>query len=156
MNATIGSISNNVQNLTESVGDYLVNYTSGVLANVQDGVDASDFALPTFPFAFDLNVPEMPETHLKIQFDNLELYLELNTVISYGVTYEINLFSSTSPYGVRVGTVLQLGIVAAVDLILTIESTDSIDISTGFHIKLEDGIVFDLALFGDKVSDMAL
>lgn len=115
MNATIGSISNNVQNLTESLGDYLVICTSGVLAKAQDGVDASDLALPTFPFAFDLTVPEILENHLKIQFDDLELYLELNTVISYGVACEINLFSSTSPHGVRVGNVLQLGIVAAVD-----------------------------------------
>ncbi|KAH4182446.1 hypothetical protein HBH42_221880 [Parastagonospora nodorum] len=154
VNATVSSIGSNVRNLTDSVGDYLTNYTTGVLSNVQDGVDASDFALPTFPFAFDLTVPEIPETHIKIQFDELELYLELNTVISYGVTYEINLFSSTSPYGVRVGDILQLGIIAAVDLIMSIESTDKVDISTGFHIKLEDGIMFDLALFSDKVSGM--
>jgi hypothetical protein len=156
VDATVSSIGSNVRNLTDSVEDYLTNYTSGVLSHVQDGVNASDFALPTFPFAFDLTIPELPETHIKIQFDELELYLELSTVISYGVTYEINLFSSTSPYGVRFGYVLHLGIVAAVDLILSIESTDKVDISTGFHIKLEDGIMFDLALFSDKMSDMVL
>jgi hypothetical protein len=112
--------------------------------------------LPTIPFAFDLEVPEIPETHLEIRFDDTELYFELRTVLSVGATYEINLFSSNTPVGISIGPTLRLGVIVALDLILSVETVDALDITTGFHIKLEDGMVFDIALFSDKVSNMML
>lgn len=116
--STTASVSNNVRNLTNSFETYLVNYTKGVLVNVQDGIDESDFAFPTFPFAFDLEIPEIPETHLRIRFDDTELYFELDTVINFGATYEISLYTTNTPVGISVGSMLRLGVVAALDLIL--------------------------------------
>jgi hypothetical protein len=51
---------------------------------------------------------------------------------------------------------LQFGVVAVVDLILSIQTLGEVEISSGFHIKIEDGVVFDVAMFGDKVSNMIL
>jgi hypothetical protein len=98
-----------------------------------------------------LDVPSVPDTDLQIKFDDLELYMELNTVISAGATYAIKLFATQSPLGIMVGD-LVLGAVISVDLILAVEG--EIDISSGFHIKLDDGVELNLALFGDKVSNM--
>jgi hypothetical protein len=150
------SVSDNVRNLTDSFENYLVNCTEGFLLNLKDGIKASDFALPTLPFAFDLEVPEIPETHLKIRVDDTELYFELSTMLYVGATYQINLYTSSTPVGISIGTTLRLGVVAALDLILSVETVDALKICTGFHIKLEDGIVFDIALFGDRVSNMIL
>jgi hypothetical protein len=115
----------------------------------------SDSALPTFNLSFDLNSLEVPETDLMIQFDDMELYLELNTVFSGGATYEINLYTSLSLIGIKLGPISQLGVVAAVDIILSVQSVD-VDISSGFYIKMEDGVVLNIALLGNKISKMTL
>jgi hypothetical protein len=119
---------------------------------MDDGLDRSDFAFPTFDIAFDLDVPEVPDTNLHIQFEDMELYLELNTVLDTGATYEINLFATQSPVGFKVPN-LQVGAVVAVDLILVVEG--AIDISSGIHIKL-DQVAMDLVLFGNNVSNIDL
>jgi hypothetical protein len=92
----------------------LVNCTEDILLNLKDGINASDFAFPTLPFAFDLEVPEIPETHLKIRVDDTELYFELSTMLYVGVTYQFNLYTSSTPFGISIGTTLRLGVVAAV------------------------------------------
>ena len=153
---TQASVSDNVRNLTNVFEDYMVNYTNGVQEKVKDGINASDFALPTFPFAFDLDVPEIPESNLMIKFDDMELLIELETILAIGATYEINLYSSLSPVGIRIGPMLQLGLIAAVDLILSVQTIEDVRISTGFHIRFDDGVLFSIALFGDKVSNMKL
>lgn len=47
-----------------------------------------------------------------------------------------------------------LGAVLTVDLILAVEG--AIDISSGFHVKLDDGVAINLPLFGDEVADMTV
>ena len=119
-----------------------------------DGFDWSDLDFPTFPFAFDLDVPKIPECNIRFQFDDMELYLDLRTYLNAGATYEINLFATQSPIGIKVGPALQLGVVLSVDLILAAEV--AIDMSGGFHIKLDDGVAMDIVLFGNEVSNMIL
>jgi hypothetical protein len=99
-------------------------------------------------------MPEIPETRLSFQFDDLDLYVLLDTVISGGLTYNLNLFTSDSPIGVAISDEVQAGVFFTIDLILSTEA--EIDISSGFHIKLDDGVSFDIALFGQNVSDTTL
>ncbi|KAF1850107.1 uncharacterized protein K460DRAFT_271349 [Cucurbitaria berberidis CBS 394.84] len=150
--ATTSSVRDNVNNFTMTFEDYLANYTGQVLRKFGDGFDWADLEFPTFPFTFDLDVPEIPECKIQIQFDGMELYMELNTFLNVGATYEINLYATQTPIGIKVGPILQLGVVLSVDLILTVDG--AIDISSGFHIKLDDGVAMDITLFGDKVSSM--
>ena len=84
----------------------------------------------------------------------MELYLEIGTVLSAGATYEITLFATQSPIGASIGQDLMLGAVLTVDLILAVEG--AIDISSGFHVKLDDGVAINLPLFGDEVADMTV
>jgi hypothetical protein len=117
---TTASIRTNVKNLTNSFEAFLEDYARNIPQKLADGFDWSDLELPTFPFAFDIDVPEIPESNLKIEFNDLELYLEFDTVLAVGATYEISLFASQTPIGIKVGSRLQLGVVAAVDLILDV------------------------------------
>ncbi|KAF1829848.1 hypothetical protein BDW02DRAFT_508940 [Decorospora gaudefroyi] len=143
---TVDSVRNETIQFATDFKDYLLNYIKDVTSNIQD----VDF--PTFPFAFDLDIPEIPECNLRFQFDDMELYLEIDTSLSAGATYEINLFASQTAVGMKIGPLLQLGAVLQVDLILEVEG--AIDISSGFHIKLDDGVAMDLTLFGKNVSNM--
>ncbi|CAN9136082.1 unnamed protein product [Alternaria sp. RS040] len=152
----IGGVVDDVKNETiefaDKFVDYLYNYTDSVCDNLKDGLDAKDFTFPTFPFAFDIDVPEIEDANLRFQFDGMELYLEIDTVLTGGAAYEINLYTSNTPVGISVGPSLTLGVTLQVDLILEVDG--QIDISSGFHVKLDDGVAMDITMFGDTVSNM--
>jgi hypothetical protein len=102
---------------------------------------------------FNFEAPELPEYQLHFQFDGMELYMQVDTVLSAEATYTLNLFTSQSMYGVAIGDE-QVGVVFKIDLVLIAES--ELEISSGFHIKLEDGVAIDIALFSEAVSSMTL
>lgn len=41
-------------------------------------------------------------------------------MLAIGATYEVNLFASPTPVGIKIGQLLQIGVVAAVDLIIEV------------------------------------
>ncbi|KAE8827296.1 hypothetical protein PTNB85_08649 [Pyrenophora teres f. teres] len=151
---SIDAVNSTVRNFTDTFENYIENYVDQVKDNLKDGIDASDFDFPTIDLAFDIDVPPVPDANLHFQFDDMELYLELETTISAGATYEVTLFATQTPVGVKMGKYLQLGAVLTVDLLLSVEG--EVDISSGFHIKLDDGVGIDIALFGDTVSDLTI
>ena len=148
---TINDTKQEIEDFGEYIVDYLDAYVSNIPAKLGDGIDWSDFDLPTFDHDFNLSIPEIPESTIRFQFDDMELYMEIDTIINAGATYEINLFSSKSPYGFKIKD-LQLGFVLTLDLILSVDG--EIDISSGFHLKLDDGVAMTIALFGNNVSDI--
>jgi hypothetical protein len=154
--STIDSVNATVRNFTDEFKGYLVQAVESFEENfnITDGIDESDFEFPTFDLAFDIDVPPIPEANLRFQFDGMELYLEIGTVLNAGATYEITLFATQSPAGIKIGPNLMLGAVLTVDLILAVEG--AIDISSGFHVKLDDGVAIDLPLFGNEVADMTV
>lgn len=152
LNKTVVSVFDTVDNFTQEVEDYIETYFKGVVKNLGDGIDWKDFAFPPLNYSFDMDIPTIDDATLKFQFDDMEMYLELNTVLSSGATYELSLYSSNTPIGISVGTDLTLGVVFKVDLLLNVEG--SIDISSGLHIKLDDGVGIDIALFSDAVSNI--
>ncbi|KAF2001729.1 hypothetical protein P154DRAFT_595775 [Amniculicola lignicola CBS 123094] len=149
---SIDSIKDEVQNFTNEVDEYFEDYLGGVIKNFGDGIDLADFAFPTFNYSFDMDIPSIPECNLSFGFDSLELYMKMNTVLGVGATYELNLYTSTSPVGISITKDLELGVIFAVDLILS--AAGEIDISSGFHLKLDDGLAINIPLFGDEVSDI--
>lgn len=78
----------------------------------------------------------------------------IDTTLSMGATYNLPLYKSETVLGVSVTESLEVGIIFTIDLILSVEG--EIDISSGFHIKLEDGLAIDIALFSNDVSDIHL
>ncbi|EPS39687.1 hypothetical protein H072_6528 [Dactylellina haptotyla CBS 200.50] len=144
-----------ISNITSEVGDAISNITDGVTEYFKDvgsafgdGFDLDDFDQP-IQIDLNIDVPEIPQSLLTIQFDELELYTALEITFSGGVTYTLNLYTSETPIGIAIDDVF-LGIVADVDLILSVEA--EITISSGFHIKVDDGAVLEIPLFGQQLT----
>ncbi|KAF7549659.1 hypothetical protein G7Z17_g6224 [Cylindrodendrum hubeiense] len=141
-----------VEDLGAAVVDYIDEYIDSVATNVSDGIDLNDFDLPPIDLDFDIDLPEIPECQLQFRFDGMELYMLMDTVLSAGATYTLNLYTSNTPLGFAVGDSLEIGVIFSIDLILSVDG--EIDISTGFHIKLEDGVTMDIAMFSKNVSSV--
>ncbi|KAI2635901.1 hypothetical protein GGS26DRAFT_589568 [Hypomontagnella submonticulosa] len=152
-----------IQNFTSEVGDGILNttqqvidsidgYFTGVFDKFEDGIDLSDFDIPPVNISFNADIPDIPECHLQFKFDGLELYMLVDTILSAGATYNLNLYSSKTPIGISASKDLSIGVIFSIDLILSAQA--QIDISSGIHIKLEDGVGLDMALFGQNVSSI--
>ncbi|KAI1503978.1 hypothetical protein F5X99DRAFT_406355 [Biscogniauxia marginata] len=141
-----------IKNVTEAAIDYVGDYFSNVFDNLADGIDLDDFDFPTLNYSFNIDLPDIPECRLQFQFDEMELYMMIDTVLSAGATYSISLYSSNSPIGLSVSSDMFIGVIFAVDLILSAEA--EIDISSGLHIKVDDGLALDIPLFSQNVSDI--
>jgi hypothetical protein len=150
----VSAVRNKVVNFTESIEDYMENYFTGVVGKFDNGIDLEDFAFPQLNYNFTMEIPTIPEATLKFGFDGMEMYLQTSTILSAALTYELNLYASNTPIGISIGKDSQLGVVFKVDLLLKSEGT--INISTGLHIKLDDGVKIDITLFGDKISNIVL
>ncbi|GAM33882.1 hypothetical protein TCE0_013r01102 [Talaromyces pinophilus] len=111
-------------------------------------------AWPALDVELDLdNVTGLPGASIHFEFDDLELYLELDIKLSAGATYTLNLYTSETPGGISVPGVT-IGAVFSVDLILIADA--EIDIGSGIHIKLDDGLAFDLEMFNSNVSTVTI
>ncbi|CEL01837.1 hypothetical protein ASPCAL01414 [Aspergillus calidoustus] len=156
----VSSLSEEVLDMTSLVlgelSDFVTNTTDVVLDAVTDfdfdGIDLP--AWPTLNLEFNLNDTEgLPDVHAQFEFTDLELYLELDVVLSAGATYTLNLFTSQSVAGIKIPG-LEAGALFKVDLVLIAEA--EIDISSGFHVKLDQGLVLDFALFDEDVGGVTL
>ncbi|OTB17830.1 hypothetical protein K445DRAFT_310021 [Daldinia sp. EC12] len=145
-------VGDEILNVTGQVIDYIEDYFPTVFHNLGDGIDLDDFDFPPINISFNVDVPDIPECRLQFKFDDLELYMLIDTVLTAGATYNLNLYSSNTPIGISASNDLFIGVVFSVDLILSVDT--EIDISSGIHIKLEDGVGLDMALFGQNVSSI--
>jgi hypothetical protein len=144
-----------IENITTTAIDYVKNYTTSLVTDITSGdFSLSDLDFPPIPFDFEITVPSLPECQLNFQFDGLELYMQFDTTLSGGATYTLNLYESETPIGVSAGQDNEIGIIFSIDLILSAQA--EIDISSGFHIKLNDGVAINMTMFGKNVSSIAL
>lgn len=147
-------IGNEFEETFDNITTYAKDYVSGVAKKLADGFDADDFDFPPLNITFDVPVPEFPQCKLGFGFDDFEMYMELDTTLSAGLTYTLNLYTSTTPLGSRIGDDLLLGVVFSIDLILSVET--EVQMTSGFHIKMDDSVNFDMTLFSKNVSSVAL
>lgn len=110
-----------------------------------------DLPVPQIDFNVDVAAAVDPDMKLSIEFQDLDVYAELGIVLSSGLTYTLNLYSSTE-LGVEVGSVL-VGAVVKLDLILSTET--EVDLSAGFHMKM-DRALLDITMFADEASQIDL
>jgi hypothetical protein len=145
-----------VDNITTTVVDYVKTYAENVTSEIlSDGFSIDDFDLPPIQIDFSIDVPDIPQCDLQFQFDGMELYMQVDTILSSGATYTLNLYESKTPIGFAFGgDELLVGVVFSVDLILSVEA--EIDISSGFHIQLNDGVTINIPMFGQDVSSITL
>jgi hypothetical protein len=88
-----------------------------------------------------------------LEFKDLEIYVELETIIS-GSTFTMNLYTSDTPIGLAFSNDVQLGIVFTVDLIIDVNA--EIDITNGFHLAMKDGASIDIDMFAKNISNITL
>lgn len=143
-----------IENITSVTTEYLEDQVSGLAANLTDDLDFSDIDFPPLDIDFNVDVPDIPECRLRFQFDDLELYMSMDTVLSVGTTYTLNLYSSNTPIGLSIDSENFVGVIVSIDLILGVDA--DIDISSGLHIKVDDGMALDLSLFSHNVSSVTL
>ncbi|KAF5698320.1 hypothetical protein FGLOB1_12146 [Fusarium globosum] len=143
-----------IESLADETADYIENYIDTVADNLEDGFDLDDFDLPPLDYNLNVDIPEIPEFRLQFQFDGVEVYMLIDTVLSAGATYTLNLYTSTTPAGFAIRDNLEIGVIFAIDLILSVEG--EINISSGFHLRLDDGVLFDIAIFSKEISSLTI
>ena len=148
-NDTFGEIKNYTKELAGEIQDFLGENVDAV-THLDPGM-LRGFDLPVPQIDFNMDVTATPGTKLHIEFQDLDVYAELGIVLSSGLTYTLNLYSSKE-LGVQVGSAL-LGVVVNFDLILSTET--EVDLSAGFHMKL-DSALLDLTMFADEASHIDL
>lgn len=120
-----------------------------------EAINWDDYAFPTWNVSFDMNLTEIPETTIELQFDGLELYMLLDVALDAGKTYTIPLYPKSwyQPAGFAVGG-QEVGIVIGLDLILGLDA--EVALSTGVHLAFDDGLAMEIAMFGRNVSTINL
>ncbi|KAL2784450.1 hypothetical protein BJX66DRAFT_344015 [Aspergillus keveii] len=149
LTTAISSLGDEIQNVTSSaldqLSDFAENATRAVIDavdfDIDDGFEFDDLDFPTWPtldLDFDLDeiVEGFPDVHAQFEFMDLELYLELDSVAGFKIPG------------------LEAGALFKVDLVLMAEA--EIDISSGFHVKLDQGLLLDFALFEKDVGGITL
>lgn len=154
----IDGVKDEFQNATDTALDQFEQYVKEVAKDI--GKEITTFSvtnLPAWP-TLDVelnpgNITGLPGASIHLEFDDLELYLDLDIKLSAGATYTLNLYTSETPEGISVPGVT-IGAVFSVDLILIADA--EIDIGSGIHIKLDDGLAFDLEMFNSNVSTVTM
>ncbi|KUL89772.1 hypothetical protein ZTR_00502 [Talaromyces verruculosus] len=154
----VDGVKTELKNVTDTALDQFEAYIKEVAQDIGQEIITFNVtnlpALPTLDVELDLdNVTGLPGASIHFEFDDLELYLELDIKLSAGATYTLNLYTSESPGGISVPGVT-IGAVFSVDLILIADA--EIDIGSGIHIKLDDGLAFDLEMFNSNVSTVTI
>ncbi|KAH0846784.1 hypothetical protein AYO21_07851 [Fonsecaea monophora] len=142
----------NITELEESAIDLVKNITEEAGQALSDLVEGNTNYTE---IDFNVELPSFPDFDYRLQFnfDNLELYMKLDTILSVASTYTINLYTSQSPAGVSLGDSLEIGAFFTVDLILT--AAAEVDISSGVHIKV-DGADISLQMFNRSVQSITI
>ncbi|KAF3923948.1 hypothetical protein AA313_de0209574 [Arthrobotrys entomopaga] len=147
----IDSVRGAVNNVTNATLSYIQKYATSLSTSFDKNTfDLADLGLPPIPVDFNIATPQLPGAYLTFEFDGFEIYLEMETVFSAGVTYAINLFSLPNPIGLQLTKDLFIGVVPSIDLILSADS--EINISSGFHIKFDDGFILETGLFANNAT----
>lgn len=144
----------NADLMMDTLGDAMADTMEQVTDWVEEisfDVDDLDFDIPPLNVDLDIDVPDFPEAELELQLDNVELYVALDTTISGGLTYQVNLFR-TQGMAIQVNQQMFMDIGFSIDLILSTEA--ELTIQSGFHIKLNNGSRLRMALFAEESSDM--
>ncbi|KAJ9365396.1 hypothetical protein C8Q69DRAFT_507993 [Paecilomyces variotii] len=154
--AAVDSIAQDVQNtiinITDAVEQAIKDTAENITQIAQHLIhgDFEDVTWPTLPVDFNMDIQGIPQSHLTFQFDDLELYVELETAIANG-SYTLNLYRQQTPLGIGLAS-QNLGVFFSVDLVLS--TTAEVDMISGFHIKFDDSVIIKMDFFDTNFSDI--
>lgn len=158
--SAIDKAKDNFETTWHNLTDYAQNLTHTILGEVGTDIKNLDFdkliddVKDIDPPDLDMNLNLLfPEYNVGVNLTDLEIYMELDTVLSAGITYTFNLYQSETIVGIALGDDLLLGAVFSIDLIFSVDS--KLDISSGFHVHF-DNVLTQITLFGKEASKIDL
>ncbi|KAK4460653.1 hypothetical protein QBC42DRAFT_162696, partial [Cladorrhinum samala] len=144
-------ITDTISNITNQLVGGIVDYASDLFAQSLSG-RKFDFDVPDFNFT----LPPLPSLEVSFQFDELDLYLLLDTKLPEGVQLTIPLLGpETGPTAISVNDT-DIGTFITADLILSAEGSREVDITSGIHFKVKPPLGFKLDLFSPNVSEVLM
>ncbi|KAL6859585.1 hypothetical protein J3F83DRAFT_748241 [Trichoderma novae-zelandiae] len=154
--SAIGQAKHGFETTWHGLTDYAQNLTQTILGDAGSGLQDLDFdkliddVRGIDPPDVDMNLDLLfPEYNVGVNLTDLEIYMELDTVLSAGITYTFNIYQSKTIAGIALGDDLLLGAVFSIDLIFSVDG--KLDISSGFHVHF-DNVLTQIILFGKEAS----
>lgn len=144
--SVLSNLETYAKNATDTFMDEIENGTS-ILKVGKDVV-----ALPPPEIDFNLDL-KFPEYHVDVNLTDVEIYMQIDTVLANEITYTFNIYQTKTLAGVALGNGLLLGAVFSIDLIFSVNS--QVDIQSGFHIHF-DHVRTQIELFGKEASGLDL
>jgi hypothetical protein len=90
---------------------------------------------------------------VRLEFNEVEAYIDLDLKASASATYAVTLFSTESPVGLGLPD-LDVGLVFSLDLVFSVSAF--VDLQGGFYVKLANDAYLDTDLFGGAIADSFL
>lgn len=150
-------IEDSFENIFNNIKTYAKNATDTFIDELGNGTspfkalqDVEHLPPPDIDFNLDL---KFPEYHVDVNLTDVEIYMQIDTVLADGITYTFNIYQSKTLAGVALGNGLLLGAVFSVDLIFSVNA--QVDIQSGFHIHF-DNVRTQIELFGKEASGLDL
>lgn len=142
----------NLTEITDSIQNDVSDYRS-LWSNLTEWIgEDSDESIPEIQPVLNLDDTQgLPEAQGHFEFDGLELYLDLDIMLSQSATHAIPLFQI--PLDEFEIDDIDIGPKLSIDIILIASS--AIDLESGIHVKIDDGVAFDLDLFRN-ISSLSL
>ncbi|KAJ5088732.1 hypothetical protein N7456_012348 [Penicillium angulare] len=153
----VGGIEGEIKTTAHEAVEILEDYVDGLAEEVVNAIKSQDddvvWPTPDINFNID-NITSFKDAHIHLEFDDLELYLGIDTKLP-GYSHTINLYTSETPAGFSLlNEDVQVGVILSIDLILIADA--EIDIESGIHVKLEYGVTFDLDMFETDLSSVTI
>ncbi|KAL7950441.1 hypothetical protein V8C42DRAFT_340079 [Trichoderma barbatum] len=154
ISTAIDQAKDSFENTWHDLTDYAQNFTDKLfddfsITHLGDIVDdIRDIGPP--PVDLNLNLI-FPEYNVAVNLTDVEIYMEIDTILSAGITYTFNIYQSKTIVGVALGDDLLLGAVFSIDLIFSVDG--QLDIRSGFHVHF-DNILTQIVLFGEEASKL--
>jgi hypothetical protein len=150
----VDDIGDEMKNTTETAWHQIKDYVEDVAKDVWHFNIHDIPAWPTIDADFQLeNTHDIPPMEARFEFDNLDLYVDMEIELEADTNYYLPLFTSETPAGFAVPG-MEVG--AIIMASLTIITDSYIDVRSGFHLKLKDTLALDMELFSKKVSRIKL
>ncbi|KAM0515246.1 hypothetical protein ACHAPE_006203 [Trichoderma viride] len=153
--STMDQVEDSFERVFNNIKAYVDNATDTFTDDIKNGTslskswqDVEHLPPPDIDFNLDL---KFPEYHVDVNLTDVEIYMQIDTVLADGITYTFNIYRSKTLAGVALGNGLLLGAVFSVDLIFSVNA--QIDIQSGFHIHF-DNVRTQIELFGKEASEL--
>ncbi|RFU81353.1 hypothetical protein TARUN_870 [Trichoderma arundinaceum] len=154
ISSAVDQVKDSFENTWDSITNYAKKVSDTIVHDIEtlqiDEVreDIEKITSPEIDFNLDL---KFPEYNVDVNLTDIEIYMQIDTVLSAGITYTFNIYKSETLVGIALGEDLLLGAVFSVDLIFSVNG--QIDIQSGFHLHF-DNVRTQIIMFGKEASKL--